>query len=402
MSPNQPHTILYVHSSDEMYGADQILLELVKGLDRTYFRPVVVVPTDVKYQGLLSKALNELGIKTIPLKTAILRRKFFTPWGIPIYLVRLLFSTLALVKIIHQERVEIVHSNTAAVIPGALASFLTRKKHVWHIHEIIVHPRVLWRFTSWLLPRLSDQVVAVSEATRQHLCNGNARNKDKSIVIYNGIDPVRFEDVERSASLSLRQEWDVEPDQILIGMLGRISHWKGQEYFLDVANLLSQVQPDTRFALVGGTFPGQEDLAQQIKARIQELNISSKVILSDFRSDIPVILGAYDIFVLPSTLPDPFPTVVLEAMASKKPIVANAHGGSVEMVENKVTGFLVPPDKPEKMAESIEYLVQNPEEREKMGRMGFERLKTLFSRQAFIEKWTNLYQALLTGKIIEK
>lgn len=396
MRMSRPDTILYVHSSDEMYGADRVLLQLVDLLDKQRFRPIVVVPNDVPYQGQLSQALCEREIETVQMKTAVLRRKYFTPYGMLVYLWRLIVSTLALVSLIRRESVSLVHSNTSAVIPGALAARLAGRPHVWHVHEILVRPGALWRFTSWLLPRLSDRVVAVSGPARDHLCAGDRRNEEKAMVIHNGVDVSAFTQDDRPGQ-AVRQEWGVQPNQPLVGMIGRVSFRKGQGYFLKTVALVAKSHPGARFALVGGTFPGQEYLANDLEELILQLRLDSSVILSDFRSDVPAVLDAYDVFVLPSTQPDSLPTAVLEAMAAGKPVVANAGGGSIEMVEHQVTGLLVQPDRPEEMAAAINRLLDDPEERQNMGQCGRERVKTFFSLETFAANWMTLYDTLISG-----
>jgi len=122
--------ILYVHTSDELYGADRIVLQLVERLDKQRFRPIVVLAKDIDYDGLLSKALSKRQIEFLHLDLAVLRRRHFTPQGLFLYAFRLLVSTIALMHIIQQEEIDIVHSNTLAVIPGALAAFLTGRPHV--------------------------------------------------------------------------------------------------------------------------------------------------------------------------------------------------------------------------------------------------------------------------------
>ena len=387
-------TILYVHSSDEMYGADLILLQLLDGLDPQSFRPIVVLPTDVPYQGLLTQALKDRGIQTIHLKTAILRRKYFSIGGFLTYLGRLAASTFAISRIISREQVSLVHSNTASVVPGALAAQFAGKPHIWHIHEIIVYPRLLWRVTSWMLPRLSARVVAVSGPTRDHLVAGSALNLRKAIVIHNGIKLDRFERQAECGQI-IRSEWGIQPNQPLVGMVGRISHWKGQEYFLRAASIVAKAHPEARFALVGGTFPGQEKLKDDLHALTRELNLERQVIISDYRKDVPALLAAFDIFVSPSTLPDPFPTVVLEAMAASKPVVANAHGGCTEMVVDGETGLLATPGQVEKMAEAICFLIEHPQERARMGKNGRDRLVQEYTLKEFIRQWENVYQEAL-------
>jgi glycosyltransferase involved in cell wall biosynthesis len=396
MCPDRIRTILYVHSSDEMYGADLILLELIDQLDRQRFRPIVVVPTDIPGQGLLSQALHQRQIKTIKMNTAVLRRKYFSAIGFLIYCWRVAVSVVSLVRLIRHESVDLVHSNTSAVIAGALAARLTGRPHLWHIHEIIVQPRLLWRLLAWLLPRLSDRVVAVSGPTYEHLCLGSRYNERKAIVIHNGIDITRF-DRSQGTGNSLREEWGIKAGQPVVGTIGRISYWKGQDYFLKVAVLVAQSHPETRFALVGGAAPGQEQVVEKVRSAVAQFQPSSAIILQDFRSDVPAILDAYDIFVLPSTLPDPFPTVILEAMAAGKPVIANAHGGSIEMVEHQVTGLLVPPGQPQEMAKAITDLLDAPEKRRAMGQQGRKRLESCFSLESFSAKWIELYDSLIAS-----
>ncbi len=388
-----PRTLLYVHASDEMYGADVILLQLLDQLPRAEWRPLVVVPTDVAYEGLLTQELAERGIELVHYPTAILRRKYFTPVGLLQYLWRLILSTIFLARLIRREQVCLVHSNTAAVIPGALAARLTGTPHVWHIHEIITRPRFLWKITAWLIPRLSSQVVAVSTPTRDHLCAGNRLNQQRAVVIHNGINPCRFAD-QTAAAQAIRREWGVPPEAVLVGMVGRFSHWKGQAHFLQAAALVAQADPTVRFALVGGVFPGQEGLVTEVRLLAHSLGLADRVIFSGFRTDIPAVLTAYDIFVLPSTEPDPFPTVVLEAMAAGCPVVANGHGGSVEMVQEQETGYLVDPTDAAAMAAAISYLAVDESRRQRMGAAGQARLRECYSLEAFTDKWRQLYERL--------
>lgn len=167
---------------------------------------------------------------------------------------------------------------------------------------------------------------------------------------------------------------------------------------MQISKLISKSCPTVRFALVGGTFPGQEHLLADLKEKIMRFQVTDLEILSDFRSDIPAVLDAYDIFVLPSALPDPFPTVILEAMVAGRPIVANAHGGSVEMKEHQVTGLLVKPDQIDEMVSAIEYMINNPFESKEMGRRGRERMREKFSLDTFITNWINLYETIATGQ----
>lgn len=393
MSGDTATTILYVHSSDEMYGADLILLQLIAGLDRQRFRPIVVLPVDLAFDGRLSAALRALGVPVWHTSLAVMRRSYFHPLRFPGFVVRFVFSVAWLLNLIRREGVGIVHSNTLAVIPGAVAAWLSGTPHVWHVHEILTRPRFLWRLTAWLAAHLSDTNVAVSGPTRDHLVAGDGGNAAKTVVIHNGLDPARF-DASKGAGAAIRQVWGVGADEVLVGMVGRFSHWKGQEYLLQVAQRVLAQRQQVRFAFVGGTVAGQEARYDDFVNEVARLGLTGRVIASGYRSDVPAVLDAYDVFVLPSTLPDPLPTVVLEAMAMGKPVVANAHGGSLEMVSQGESGLLVEPHNAGLMAAALLLLIDYPALREWMGANGRRRLETDFSRAQFAEQWALLYEGL--------
>ncbi len=388
-----PKPILYVHPSDELYGADLILLQLISGLDRRRFRPIVVLADDLPFPGLLSQALREQGVKTIHFRLAVLRRQYFRPLGILLFLWRLFASVLFLCWLIRRERVEVVHSNTLAVLSGALAARLTGITHIWHVHEILLRPRFLRRLTAWLAPRLSERVVAVSTATYDNLCTADPLNAAKATVVHNGLDTRRV-DAGRGRGQAVRASWGVPSDAPLIGMVGRLSHWKGQDYFLEVAALVHQARPAARFAIVGGTVAGQEGRVVELRAAIDRLGLTSVMTLDNFREDVGAVLDAYDLFVMPSILPDPFPTVVLEAMAAGRPVIANAHGGSTELVIDGRTGMLVPPGQAEAMAAAIISMIDQPARAQEMGHEGRRRIEQQFSLERFITRWSQIYADL--------
>ncbi|RYE50078.1 MAG: glycosyltransferase, partial [Sphingobacteriales bacterium] len=104
-----------------------------------------------------------------------------------------------------------------------------------------------------------------------------------------------------------------------------------------------------------------------------------------YRDDIPDLLNASDLFVLPSTLPDPFPTVILEAMASGKPVAATAHGGALEMIDTGRTGIHIPFDDASVAAQKILDMARSKEELAQMGQRGRAKIKEQYSLEAFRE-----------------
>ncbi|MGH2516214.1 MAG: glycosyltransferase, partial [Ktedonobacterales bacterium] len=155
--------VLFVHPSDELYGADVVLLNLLRGLDRDRFRPLVVVANDLPYEGLLSRELAASGIECRKLPVAVARRAYLSPRGLPGFAVRLRRSVALLARIVAEEGVDLVVSNTLAVWPGALAARQTGRPHLWYVHELIERPRPLAVLLRRFVPAYSDRIICVSQ-----------------------------------------------------------------------------------------------------------------------------------------------------------------------------------------------------------------------------------------------
>jgi glycosyltransferase involved in cell wall biosynthesis len=368
--------VLFVHSNAELYGADYILLLVVRAL-KDMVRPIVALPGE----GPLSEALRLEGVQVILTRESVLRRGYFKPTKLPGFLWRLARDSRDLARLIRDEDVKLVYSNTGAVVSGARAAQRRKVPHLYHIHEIIQQPE-------WLAKRLARQilgnaaeVIAVSGPVRDQLLI-YGKSKDAQVkVIHNGLDPARFDDQDEVTAV--RRVMGAGPENILYGVIGRIHPWKGQSYFVDSARLVADVCPVARFAVVGGTFRGYENLVEDLYRQIKHLDLVNRVKILPHRQDVPRLMRALDVFVLPSTLPDPLPTVVLEAMAARRPVIATAHGGALEMVLHGETGLLAPHNDPNELAQAMLELARDTGLRRQMGEAGRWRLEESFSLDRF-------------------
>lgn len=385
------HKILYVHPSNELYGADRYLLRLVRALDKQMFAPVVVVANDIEYEGLLTDELDKSSVAWQEMRLGVLRRRYQNAGGMALFGYRTAVSALQIAAYCRRHQVSLLHSNSSAVFAGGLAARLARIPHIWHIHEIITQPQWLNKLIARNLDVLADQVVAVSTPVKDNLLLGYPQLDAKIRVIHNGIDHKKFSHVQPVAVQQLRQQWQATPNTVVIGMIGRISAWKGQPFFLQAAARMVNLQPNIRFVLVGGCVPGETWRLDALRQQVDELGLAPFVHIDDFRLDIPTVLAAFDIFALPSIRPDPFPTVVLEAMAAAKPVVATAHGGATEQLDPGQTGFLVSPTDPAEMASAFQVLVDDVEKRQAMGQNGRFRLLEHFTTQKHTQKIVALY-----------
>ena len=386
--------ILYLHSSDELYGSDLSLYQLVSGLDRDVFESIIILPEDIKYENYLSDLFFDNQFRYIKYDLAILRRDYFSIRGLIKYIQKLILSIIYLTSIVRKENIDLIHSNSISIIPGAIVSIITHVPHIWHIREIIVEPKILWRITSCLVSLFSTLVIVNSNNTGKHLSKGFKINPDKIITVYNGIDLNEFD--TKSVDGRIRDEWKIGRNNILIGMIGRVSSWKGQDYFLDVARYIHELREDVRFVIVGGPIHGGESYYKSIQRLVAKYNLQDVVLMPGFRKDVPMILGSLNIFVHPSTRPEPFGRVIIEAMAMELPVVATAHGGCREIILDGITGVLTPPGNPLKMAEEILSLIENNDIARTMGENGRKRVEQLFSNDRYVSSVVDVYNRVLS------
>lgn len=375
--------ILYLHAGAEMYGADKILLELVTDLDKSKFHPIVVLPND----GILKDKLIENGIETYVVHYPILRRKYFNLKGIINYGLSYFGKSNEIVKLLKNKKIDIIHANTTAVLEGIYLKKKLKCKLIWHVHEIILKPAIINKTISYLIGRYADKCVAVSKAVKKHLIDSKFVDEDKVEVIYNGVDTERFNpNVENKY---LYKEWNIPDEAIKVGMIGRVNAWKGQNDFLDAAEGLLKKYSNLYIFIVGSAFAGEEWRVDELKKKIADSQNKDRIIFSEFRTDTPEIHSFFDVLVLPSTNPDPLPTVVLEAMGCGTPVVGYNHGGVTEMVINGETGLLAEVKNSKDLGRKIQQALES--DYKLMGQKARDRAVKNFSEYSFINNFSKVY-----------
>jgi glycosyltransferase involved in cell wall biosynthesis len=372
---------LYIHGSADHYGSAKILLDILR-IPGNAANAMVVLPHD----GVLVEDIKALGIPVYIMNLGVLRRKYMTPWGI-LGRVYLWISAIGKLKrLITFYNIQRVYINSANVIVGPALTQKNQTELVWHLHEIVEHPSVLKNFLAALIKQ-ADKVIAVSKATQQFW--QIATNK-KVELLYNGMDLSKYTNVSANKTNILP---NASPNETWVGMIGRVQAWKGQHYFLDIIETYLKQNPSdtsTRFIIAGDAYPGYENLAIELALAIERKGLHKRVTYLGYRSDIPQLLSALDVLVLPSTSPDPLPTVVLEAMAAGKPVLATAQGGALEMVVDQETGRLMPIGNTKQAAAILAELLHDKERLQEMGTAGRRRVEKEFSAAAFANNWSKL------------
>lgn len=379
--------ILYLHASAEMYGADKVLLELIKGLDSKEFEAHVILPND----GVLVEALRQVGAQVSVLDYPILRRKYFNPKGIADYIRSYNFYAKQIALYAREHSIDMVHNNTAAVLEGIYLKRKLKLPLIWHVHEIIVKPKAISDFINMLMGRYADKIVTVSQAVANHIKQSPFIKDSQVEVIYNGVDNAVYYPMDAS---SIREKFDIAQDALVIGMIGRVNAIKGQNDFIEAVEPLLEKNEQAVAFLAGGVFPGEEWRLEELDKRIASSSVVSQIHRIDYYDKTSELYNMFDIFVLPSIKPDSLPTVVLEAMACSKPVVGYNNGGIAEMVVDDKSGCLVKPNRPQELSNAISLLLDSSEKREKFGRVGYQRQKELFSLESYIKNFSEFYDNL--------
>ena len=379
--------ILYLHAGAEMYGADKVLLELIKGLDHKEFEAHVILPND----GVLVEALRQVGAKVSVLDYPILRRKYFNPKGIADYIRSYNFYAKQIALYAREHSIDMVHNNTAAVLEGIYLKRKLKLPLIWHVHEIIVKPKAISDFINMLMGRYADKIVTVSQAVANHIKQSPFIKDSQVEVIYNGVDNAVYYPMDAS---SIREKFDIAQDALVIGMIGRVNAIKGQNDFIEAVEPLLEKNEQAVAFLAGGVFPGEEWRLEELDKRIASSSVVSQIHRIDYYDKTSELYNMFDIFVLPSIKPDSLPTVVLEAMACSKPVVGYNNGGIAEMVVDDKSGCLVKPNRPQELSNAISLLLDSSEKREKFGRVGYQRQKELFSLESYIKNFSELYKQI--------
>lgn len=380
--------VLFVHQAAELYGSDRVLLALVEWLAcHGQVHPIVVLPCE----GPLIAEFHRIGVEVHVRTLAKVQRSAFTPLGLVRFVRQVVSSVAELDSVVAGRPIAAVHSNTIAVVSGAVWSRMRGVRHVWHVHEIILRPRPVAKALAWLASALSDKVACISEMVRQNLVDQYPRIAGQAVVVPNGmVMPDRGIEPARS---QWRSAQGLEAN-VVVGLVGRINAWKGQGVLVKAAQRIVAAHPATplRFVIIGSPPPGQEEFREQLLKQICDAGLQSHLRVLDFTPDVWPVWCGMDIAVVPSTDPEPFGMVALEAMCARRPVVAAGHGGLADIVVDGQTGALVRPGDDAHLAEAIQHLAADASLRQRQGEAGYERVLSHYSLDAQGRAFRELYE----------
>jgi glycosyltransferase involved in cell wall biosynthesis len=389
-----PIRILFVSHDSSLYGAQLSLLGLLESLDRNRFYPLVVVP----YEGQMTEALCALNIPfhILPIVHWIASEKTKNTW---IHRVRTFTPGLrgrvwTFAHLIERNNIDIVYTNTVTCLEGALAAKITGRPHVWHLREQVKGNSQLSSIVPaflipWIVHILSWRALVNSRHVYRAYYNYPFRRKLG--VVYNGVDPVKFDIDRTEASCSLRTELDLPLNYKIVVIIGSIIPRKGLLLFVDAAYRLISSMPDVTFLVVG---EGPSDYKQLVQNRVQEYGLNKSFRFVSWRRDIPRVLAGVDLLVIAAE-EEPFGRTVIEAMAAGVPVVSTRCGGPEEIILNEISGLLIPSRNSSEMAVAIKRILSDPEFATNLVKAGKDRLNQKFTLQAYTDNVQSELEAVI-------
>jgi len=389
--------VLFINHSIRDGGPGKSLFYILKYLDRTQITPYVLIPKDevfserLKAEGIyeniiLDKRFPE-NLKRPRLGIAFQKEnQEASSLDILLNFVSVLLNIFDMLSLIvtspfwlKKHKIDVIYCNgTQAKVVGALMGLVNWSPVIWHVRNI--QQTKLLGFIINSLSKLSvvRRIICVSGATAEPF----NRVREKVRVIYNGVD---IEDYNPATIKGeLREKYELSKNTLVVGSTGRIVPRKGYDLFIKSAKIvidqLDEKGKDIKFVIVGDTpYFFQDDHLGYLKRLVSENGLDDYFIFTGYQKEVKQYLKDFDVFVIPSNYPDPFPRSVIEAMAFELPSIGfKGAGGIVESIDDGVTGFLCDPGDVKGVGDSILKLIKDPSLRREMGVLGRKRVKDHF------------------------
>jgi glycosyltransferase involved in cell wall biosynthesis len=367
--------ILYVVTSAGFGGASMNVLLLMRYMVEKGHTVGLISANDRR----LIAGARELGV-----------RVFVNPYFVRrLHLLNDIRAFIPVYKAIKEFKPDLIHAHStkAGLIVRFWSALLNFKPVIFTAHGwAFTEGRKYWK--RWLLAKIekiaaivTTKIICVSNHDKELALKFKVAPLEKLTVVYNGVDPKPFLNAQRNRTDS----------KVIVTFVGRLAPPK------DLTMLLKAVKP---LAGIEVLIVGDGELRKEVEKYILKNGLSKKVFLLGEREDVPEILVNSDVFVLPSRW-EGLPFTIIEAMMAGLPVIASKVGGVPELVDDGITGFLVPPGDYRSLAQAIQKLVDDKNLREVMGKNGREKALKLFTVERMLSETAKVYDEVLRTKKLE-
>jgi L-malate glycosyltransferase len=372
-------SVLFVSHTARISGAEHTLLDLLRALPDDVGRVVACPP------GPLHDEVATMGIPVVALRGTDAGLKLH-PVGTPLALWRLLADGVTIRRAATRHRTSLFHANsTRAGLACAVPRLAIGPALAVHVHDVLGADRV-----SRIVRRVIDATADVVLANSRHVATGLGMRRSEVVVVDNPVDLARF-DPSRVNRGQIRKDLDLAAGEAVLIVVGQLTPWKGQDTAISALAALRDRATACRLLIVGepvfataGTRFDNLAYVDGLHSLVRELGVEDRVTFLGARSDVPELLAAADVALVPSW-EEPFGRVAIEAMAMGIPVLATDRGGPAEILAEG-GGILLPAREPERWAAAILRLLEEPEERARVGAAGRRRAVARYGLDGFVAR----------------
>jgi glycosyltransferase involved in cell wall biosynthesis len=369
-APNRRLRLLCMLDELDIGGTEQQILELVRGIDRDRFEPMVCCFR----HGRKAQEIADLGVPVFQVA-----KSHKLDAGI----------ILRIAKLLREHRIDILQTYlwTANTWGRVAARMAGTPVVVASERNVDIWEQSYKRLIGGYLAGATDKIIANSEAVREYLLGRGGLAPEKVVRIYNGVNFERFE--KPFDPLERRRELGMPNNALLAGVVARVEPAKDHDTLLHALASVREETSNLHLAVVGD---GRQ--TERLTALAHELGIGDRVHFTGFRTDAAEWIRTFDFSVL-SSVKEGLSNTVIESMAAGKPVIATAVGGNPEVIVEGETGFLLPPRQPELFGAAIANLVAHPAKIRELGAASKIRVESLFSVEKMVDNTSNLYLDLI-------
>ena len=361
--------ILQISSASSFGGGERYLVDLANTLSARGHEVYAALRPN-------SPVATALRLPPHQLKTLTLRNALDAP------------SAQALSSLVKQKQIDVVHAHIAR--DYSLAAYAARCNPST---RFFVTRHVLFRLNRFHRRTLSQaaRVIAVSSAVGRHLQEQNLVPSERIVVIPNGVDFARLNRARAALDRnSFFAKLRIPNDSQLIGSLGELRTLKRHDDFIKAAAIVAKQFPQARFIVAGVDTSQSGEVRQQLKHMVHELDLRDRVQLLGWLDDVAELLCGLDIFVSASET-ESFGLAIAESMAVERPVVATATEGASELIQNQISGLLVPIGDVERMAEAIAFLLRDQNAARELGKRARTTIEDNFSLERMVDEIEKVY-----------
>ncbi len=364
--------ILIAHSSNDNYGASKVLISTIDIFIKNGYDIYLLLPNEGPLNN--NEIIKKTNLKIINL--GVFRKKYFNIFGLINRLYFIIKSSLYIKRFLKKNQIDLVYTNTSTVISPSIAAKFVGKPSIHHIHEIPNSNYIYAKFITTFLNNFSRNIICVSKSVTDFW-------------IKTGLKEFKVNTINNGFNYKKIKQKNLDQKKIIFTSVSRIIPYKGHELLIRLFDVLCKKNNKIHLQIVGDTLTHYEKYLCQLKLNIKDRGLDDRITFIGFREDITTILTKSNFFIHTPISPDPFPTVIFEAIQSGTPVITNNLGGAYEILNNGKNGLIIENNLIQNSAETILDYINKQRLQEENVKLAFDYICKKFSFLEFRKKILN-------------